>query len=370
MSDNLKRYRAIKDQLWQMFPDASAKQHQYLLVLSQLISGIVGSRQTQLNEIAAYIPGQQRNKAESRIMQYRRWLKNTKIDHQLYFAPFARALLARLSEGGAPLILIIDASQVGQGCMALMLNVLHQGRALPLGWLVVKAKKGHLAQAWHLALLEQVQPLIPASTKVTFVGDGEFDGVALLERLQTYHWQYVCRTAKSSRVSFVQDGQTSETNFAGLAVEQANLVAVSQAHFSEARYGPILAIAEWQAEWLEPIYLVSNLNEVEAALAYYHQRFYIETFFSDLKTRGFHLNRSHLRDPRRLERLMLAACLAYLWLVYLGSLALNAELVGLIHRTDRLDLSLFSLGLRLLVYLLNEGLRLPVAFVPLRCVLF
>lgn len=46
MCDNLKRYRAIKDQFWQLFPYDSAKQHQYLLVLAQLISGIVGSRQT------------------------------------------------------------------------------------------------------------------------------------------------------------------------------------------------------------------------------------------------------------------------------------------------------------------------------------
>lgn len=157
--------------------------------------------------------------------------------------------------------------------MALMLNVLHQGRALPLGWLVVKVKKGHLAQTWHLALLNQVQPLIPGWAKVTFVGDGEFDGVILLEQLQTYGWQYVCRTAKSSRVSFTQDGRESETNFAGLEVEQASLVAVSQAHFSEAKYGPILAIAEWQANWLEPIYLVSNLKEIEQALWYYHCRF-------------------------------------------------------------------------------------------------
>jgi hypothetical protein len=36
--------------------------------------------------------------------------------------------------------------------------------------------------------------------------------------------------------------------------------------------------------------------------------------------------------------------------------------VNMIHRTERCDLSLFQLGLRLLDYLLNEDLSIPVAF--------
>ena len=50
------------------------------------------------------------------------------------------------------------------------------------------------------------------------------------------------------------------------------------------------------------------------------QRFCIETFFSDQKSRGFHLADSHLRDPVRLERLLIASCLAYVWMVCLGVL--------------------------------------------------
>ena len=59
---------------------------------------------------------------------------------------------------------------------------------------------------------------------------------------------------------------------------------------------------------------------------------------------------------------MIAACLAYIWVVYLGSQAKKEGLVGLIHRTDRCDLSLFQLGLRLLDYLLDHDKPIPVAF--------
>jgi hypothetical protein len=59
---------------------------------------------------------------------------------------------------------------------------------------------------------------------------------------------------------------------------------------------------------------------------------------------------------------MIVACLAYLWIVYLGLTAIRTNQVGLIHRSDRCDWSLFRLGLALLDHLLNEDLTIPVAF--------
>jgi hypothetical protein len=91
-------------------------------------------------------------------------------------------------------------------------------------------------------------------------------------------------------------------------------------------------------------------------------RFGIETFFSDQKSRGFNLDRSHISDPERLSRLLIATCLAYIWIIFLGIMAKNGW-VRIIYRTNRCDLSLFQLGLRLLDHFMNEGKRIPVAFV-------
>ncbi len=117
--------------------------------------------------------------------------------------------------------------------------------------------------------------------------------------------------------------------------------------------------------YLEPLYLVTNLELATEAVWYYKKRFRIETFFSYQKSRGFHLDKSHLKEPKRLEWLLLAACLAYLWLVYLGTVALTEGWYKVIHRTERIDLSLFNLGLNLLEHFLNETMPLPVAFIPL-----
>jgi Transposase DDE domain len=104
------------------------------------------------------------------------------------------------------------------------------------------------------------------------------------------------------------------------------------------------------------------MSVVEEAIRYYQKRFRIETFFSDQKSRGFHLHKSHIADAKRLSRLLIAACLAYIWIVYLGALCMQEGVVEMIHRRHRCDLSLFQLGLRLLDYLLNEDLPIPVAF--------
>jgi hypothetical protein len=118
-------------------------------------------------------------------------------------------------------------------------------------------------------------------------------------------------------------------------------------------------LAVWEAVDEEPLYLVTNMVDLEAALKLYRKRAHVETFFSDQKSRGFHLHNSHLSDPKRLARLLIVSCLAYLWVVYLGVSALRDDWLKRLHRQDRCDLSLFRLGLRLLARCLKDDLPIP-----------
>lgn len=107
---------------------------------------------------------------------------------------------------------------------------------------------------------------------------------------------------------------------------------------------------------------MTNLTSAEEACRLYAKRFRIETFFSDQKSRGFFLHKSHISDPTRLSRVLIAACFAYIWIVYLGATCLKEGWVEIIHRRHRCDLSLFQLGLRLLDHFLNKDLPIPVVF--------
>jgi hypothetical protein len=92
---------------------------------------------------------------------------------------------------------------------------------------------------------------------------------------------------------------------------------------------------------------------------------WIETWFGDHKSRGFQPHTSHLSNLLRMARLLIVAALAYMWLVFLGTVAQLEGCDGVIHRSERCDLSLFQLGLWLLEHFLNEATPSPVAFLML-----
>lgn len=358
MSDNLRRYRAIKRELQNLYPGRlTRRQSQHLETLSGMISGIVGSRKTQLPAIASKTPGNKnKTKRESRIKRFSRWLKNEAIDTDTYFMPFAKVLLEGLSH--TTVVLTIDGSEVGRGCVCLMVSVLYKNRALPLVWLIVAGKKGHFPEDQHIEVLKRVKQLVSEDMNVIVLGDGEFDGVQWQAHIAEYGWSYVCRTAKNTLVC------EDEVWFklAQWGVMPGDCLAISNVEFTQQAYGPVMVIAWWDRIHEEPIYLVTNMDLAKEACHWYQKRAHIETFFSDQKSRGFHLQKSHINDPARLARLLIASCLAYIWIVYLGIIAKRDHWIGEIHRTDRCDLSLFQLGLELLEHFLNEDIVIPVDF--------
>jgi hypothetical protein len=357
MSDNLRRYRAIRDALTQCYPgQPSSTVARHLITLAALISGIVGSKSTQLPHIAAKVPNG--TKPESRAKRFARWCDNAHILEEVYFLPYVDVLLRHLAL--QTVVLVMDGSGVGRGCTALMMHVVYKGRALPLAWRVRQAPKGHFPEDLHIALIELIREVIPEGAQVVFVGDGEFDGTALQATLHEAGWSYACRTAMSTVATC--EGETFRLDTLGACSKPGTLVAFQEVQFTREAYGPVMVLSCWAKGYHEPLYLVSNMAQAEEACRWYEKRFRIETFFSDQKSRGFHIHKSHMSDVQRLSRLLIAACLAYIWIVYLGSLCEADGWKPVIHRRKRCDLSLFQLGLRFLDYLLNEEMPIPVEF--------
>jgi hypothetical protein len=315
-----------------------------------------GSKSTQLPHIAAKVPNG--TKPESRVKRFARWVDNAYILEELYFMPYIEVLLRHLAL--QTLVLVMDGSGVGRGCTALMLHVVYKGRALPLAWRVRQAPKGHFPEDLHIALVELVREVIPEGTKVVFLGDGEFDGTALQATLHEAGWSYACRTAMSTVATW--ESETFRLDTLGSCLKPGRLIELKEVALTREAYGPVMVLCCWAKGYQEPLYLVSNMVTAEEACRFYEKRFRIETFFSDQKSRGFHIHKSHMSDVQRLSRLLIAACLAYIWIVYLGSVCEKDRWRPIIHRRKRCDLSLFQLGLRFLEHLLNEEMPIPVQF--------
>lgn len=355
MSDNLRRYRAISEALVQLHPvEPGGRLRQSIQVLAMFINGIVASKSTQMREVAKKTPTGA--KVTSREKQLCRWYQNERVSYEWHMLPFVQDLLAHLAD--QRLVIAVDGSEVGRNCVTLMVSLIYQKRAIPLLWLVRTGSKGHFPAELHIELLTELKGLLPANASVVLLGDGEFDSIELQSFLEQAGWDYVCRTAKNTQVCL--DGEWMSLDECKPWPDSCS--PLYDVLFTRQAYGPVLVILWWERGCKEPIYLVTNLSLMEEACRLYRKRMRIETFFSDQKSRGFHLHQSHISDPQRLARLMIAACLAYIWIIYLGVICLEDGWKNQIHRTDRCDLSLFQLGMDLLDYFLNENTAILVEF--------
>jgi hypothetical protein len=224
-------------------------------------------------------------------------------------------------------------------------------------WTVLDCPKGHLSAQEHIALLEQFRGLVSERTDVVVLGDGEFDSIELQSYMSEWGWDYVCRTAKDTQV--FDDGEWLELGDYALP---DTLLLLAEAGFTSQNYAPVSVVIWWQKRYESPLFLVSNMACAHEICYWYRRRMRIETFFSDQKSRGFHLDKSHVSDPARLSRILMAACLTYIWMIFLGTHVHQRGLVSVIHRSDRCDLSLFQLGLDWLEHCLNERLPIPFSF--------
>jgi hypothetical protein len=212
-----------------------------------------------------------------------------------------------------------------------------------------------LPQQLHCDLLAHLQELLPEGADVTVLGDGEFDGIEFQRTLRSLKWKYVSRTAPN----LLMEVEGKQFSIGTMAPVRGEVLGVQAAWVTAQKYGPVSVLAVWEAKYEKPLYLLTNMLDLREALKLYRKRAHIETFFSDHKSRGFHIHKSHLSEPARLMRLLIASCLAYIWLVYLGVCALRDGWLKRLHREDRCDLSLFRLGLRLLARCLKDDIPLP-----------
>jgi hypothetical protein len=352
MTDHYRVYTKVLKKLKQILE----LPHQgHLLTLALMITGIVTGRNAQLSKISEEAPVEAKDKSTE--MRLRRWVKNSEIDADVVYMPFARQILGAMST--SPLMLVMDGSQVGRGCMVLMVCVLYKKRALPIAWVVYKGKKGHTTAKRHIQVLEKVVALLPEGSEVVLLGDAEYDTTEMLLWVQANtSWHYVMRTSPQI---YVQEGQKSQA-ISAYPLARGQVFHREQVGFTQDASLILNLIGWWGSRYEEPIFLVTNLPNAYQACRYYRRRFQIETFFSDQKSRGFQIDKSHLSDPVRLSRLLVAASLAYIWMICLGLWVVATKRTGRIDRTDRIDKSLFRQGLDWVKHALKRKLDLEPLF--------
>jgi hypothetical protein len=350
MSNEIRLFKTIARMINNFLPGMLEENR---VTLAYLITGIVGSKEVQLRQVANKVvyPG----KETSLVERFRRFIRNQNIVVKVEFNPFVGLILSSLSQ--SRLVLALDSTKVGGGCICLMVSVVYKSRALPLCWVVFKGRKGHSTAEIQLALMQSLQALLPTDQEVIILGDGEFDGSELITWFeQQMTWHYVCRTAHRMLVRY----QDEWLALADLALVEGREAFLTNLVFTQSgQVGPLNILVIWNEKEKEHWFFVTNFSDPKQAKKWYHKRFSIETLFSDVKGRGFQLDKTRVWKPERVNRLIFAVAIAYLFTVFLGVELIRHGPFDKLFRTDRFYHSLFQLGLSHLNHLLKSCLPIP-----------
>src|SRR5260221_1722877 len=305
MSGKIRLYHALHTALkgWQKWGRPELVQ-----TLALLMVGIVEARDVRLSRIAERVPLdiQEDNVAQ----RFRRWLKNPQVSERVVYDSVAFGILGALRH--TRLRIQIDRTEVSERLNVLMVSVYYRKRAIPLVWQVL-THKGTSTFKERNQILAHLEQLLPAGCTVIILGDREFGSVDMMRSIRLHDWDF-CLRVKGSHYLCPTPGIWVKLK--DLAPEVGTHYFLTDVVLTQAQcYGPVHFALALDIGSTDPWFIATNLVPSRRTLRDYARRFGCEEMFSDLKSRGFHLDLSQLQHPDRFSRLLLAVVLLYVWVL-------------------------------------------------------
>ena len=315
-----------------------------LKILSELIVAIPLSRSVQSGDIASNILRDVQDRSIAQML--RRFYMNEAITWEEFYWPQVERMLKSLYVPAYHLL--IDTTDVGTEHRAAVLSLAYHKRSIPLIWVVEKGKKGHTSEAVQVELLHKLSTKFKPTKPVIFLGDTEFDGVPVQQKLKQLNWFYVLRTSPSLYIYPVGSEEGTRLGSLVPSVDSPNQTREQVNFTAKHLFGPVNCYACWESPHQAPLILIYHLPKQwgYSARTTYKTRFWTEPLFGDFKEGGFRLSQSHLEHSERMDRLFLAVASSYIWMISLGARLFVHGDVSLVDHPNRRNLSIFKTGWR------------------------
>jgi hypothetical protein len=239
------------------------------------------------------------------------------VDVRTCFAPLLRWVLTYWPASDAHLALVLDATMLRDRCTVLACSVVYRGCAIPVAWTVVEAnRKGAWKPHW-LAVLEDLDGVLPAGWTVLVLADRALYARWLFKRIVANGWHPFLRI---QRQGFFRRADQAHWHDLGTLLPAPGTAwsgAVTCFKNAEGQLSGTL-LARWEAAYRDPWLIVTDLPAEVADAAWYGLRSWIEAGFKDVKRGGWHWEQTKLRAPGRVERQWLVLAVATLWVASVG----------------------------------------------------
>lgn len=337
--------------------------------LALLVVGVVLAVSTGLGAAMAAAPGRAHDRSKQRRAQ--RLLSNDGLD----VSRAQRRLIARATRAGGRLDLLLDATTTGvtarfPGIVTLVLAMGWHGRAAPLCWRSWRVDEAD--QVWMRAtraMFALVAAELPADARVVLLADRGLSGANLARAAAAHGWQLLLRVQRQTRGRLadgrvVQLGELTPRPGTAAMLRGVRVYAprtkqtVWLSRWDEALMSNVVAV--WPRGVSQPWLLVTDLPPTRARCREYRHRTWEEGLFRDLKSFGWGWQRSRVRDPRRVERLVLALAIATLWMLAVAQRVVKRGWRKQVDDASRRTLSYFQIGRRWIQRCLANDDPVPV----------
>ncbi len=247
---------------------------------------------------------------ESNYKRLQRFMR----EFELPYAQLAEFVVKLLGIPG-PYTLALDRTNWKVGAVdlnILMLSIVYRGVGFPVVWIVLP-KAGNSDTSERETVMEIFLNLFGAQNIACLLGDREFVGREWFRFLKRHRIKFQMRLRKDT---LVRNGRKQWVQAWRLFCRTSiNCPLV----IPEARqmWGMELYLSGCRLKDGEYLILVSP-EFCEKPQEEYKIRWGIETLFGALKSRGFNLEDTHLKDPERLSRLLALLALAFTWAFVVG----------------------------------------------------
>lgn len=240
----------------------------------------------------------------------------------------------------------------------LMLGVTYKGIAFPLIFKLMP-KRGNSNWEERIEIMERFGRLFGYSCIDCLVADREFVGKEWIGWLNSMGIRYYIRIRQNF---WVQNPKSSDRV---RAWHLFNRVRLGEEYFLHKPYllngeyvylaGARLKNSLGQAE----LQILICYNHPHLAVTTYRERWQIETLFRSMKSSGFNIEDTHLRDMDRIARLLAMVCVALVWAYLVGEHKdMNIKKIRICKHGHRAK-SLVKYGLEEISDVLNHPWRVP-----------
>jgi hypothetical protein len=312
-------------------------------VLAWLMVAIFVGKEICLDRLGLHLPREA--KPESIGQQFRRWLKNQRLDTQGIYDPVARQVVQKMR--CRRLRVQLDRVQIKRRQNVLMMSVSYRKRAIPLMWMCLDHAGNSSLSQWK-TLLDYLARLLSPDMSVIILADREFGDVERLRYVAQKGWFYAIRLKGNVEGYDPHWGQPVRwLKLWEMAPQIGRQYSLDVISLTKQALYPVSLACAWALGSDEPWFIATNLPRPLQALKEYRRRFGCEELFSDLKKRGFNWEDSLIREPHRFARLILALALLTVFLLTLGRhLRLHGHDLELTSPSHRRRYSLFQIARR------------------------